>query len=947
MKALIALIIFVGLVAPVAGSSPLQVIDLRCDDRTDPIEIDNPQPVLRWKLLAQSTTDRSRSQSAYRILVATSLERLQADEADLWDSQRIQSSNSITVRYEGQPLTSRQACFWKVMVWDEAGRPSEWSKPAYWKMALLDASDWEGSKWIGLAKDTRDSPHAEREYMFMPEPEMKRSYPSPLLRKEIFLTHPVRRAFAYVAAVGYGELYLNGEKVGDAVLDPAQTNYDKQTFYTVHDLSDRLVEGSNAIGLWLGNGFFGQNVAWQHDFNYGQPRARTKVFVEYTDGSTEVFGTDCSWHATTGPIVFDNVYWGETYDARKEVPGWASSGCDTSTWQQAVVLEEPCRRENLRAQDIPPIRVKERFQPVSIKAIEGGKYIVDFGRNIAGWVEIQVEQEAGDIITILAGERMEPDGVTVNTLTTGGAPGRVQEMIYIAKGEGTETWSPRFSYHGFQYVEISGLRTEPTTDSLTAVLVHNDLPETGSFECSEELVNRQYTITRNTLEANWHSIPEDCPAREKCGWLGDAHATVDISLYGYDTKRFLAKYCRDIEDSLVANDRYQQFVGVGKGVPPRVAPGKRATDRPAEIDWGVAYVLLPWRLYLHTGDPTVFERHYPALKNFIAYYESMREPGQILANGLGDWCPPLWDRRLAPEYMDCHPHVSGTAFYYAALRIVASMAQLQEEDEFSEYCLLLANEVRDAFNKTYLEDIPGTDTKFYGSQTATIMALQMGMVPEDQLESVIDGLVHDIETVNSGQHSVGIHGLRHLYTVLADFGHEELVARMLLDRDFPGPGYLADYGFSTWPERQFNWDEEPRYRNSMNHPMQGGFAAFFYEGLGGIRPSEEGPGYRVTEFRPRLTLQWDWARVLTASPYGPIESRWKQTIDGLEWKVHVPVNAEGIVYLPAIDARTVLESGIPLGEADGIMSIEKADDARMPCLKVRLGSGHYCFGILR
>lgn len=929
------------------GEAALRVVRPTCEDQVDPIHVDNANPVLGWQLEAVPAGSRNRAQSAYHIRVAESPEKLQAGQGNLWDSGRVESANSIAVRYDGLPLRSRQSCYWQVRIWDEAGNASEWSAPAHWTMALLQATDWEGSAWIGLGEDTRDSDFAEREYMFMPEPEMRRSYPSPLLRGEIDLSKPVKRAFAYVAAVGYGELYLNGKKVGDAILEPAQTNYEKHTFYTVHEVSDYLREGRNAIGLWLGSGFFGQNVAWQHDFNYGQPRARAKLFVEYADGTTGDFGTDCSWNATTSPVVFDNIYWGETYDARREIPGWSAVGCDTGTWQQAVELEAPCPAENLRAQDIPPIRIKQRFQPVSIKPVEGGKYIVDFGRNIAGWVEIAVEQEAGDVITITAGERMEPDGVTVNLLTSGGAPGRIQEMIYIAKGDGIERWRPRFSYHGFQFVEISGLRAEPAAGSLTAELVYNDLPETGSFECSEELVNRQYTITRNTLEANWHSIPEDCPAREKCGWLGDAHATVDISFYGYDVKRFLAKYCRDIEDSLVADERFRQFIGEGKGVPPRVAPGKRATDVPAEIDWGIAFVLLPWRIYLHTGDASVFERHYIDLKNFIAYYESMREPGGILPSGLGDWCPPLWDRRLAPEYMDCHPHVSGTAFYYAALRIVASMAKLQGEDAYGEYCLKLAEDVKDAFNETWLEDIPETEAKFHGSQTATIMALQLGMVPEDQLDAVIAGLVHDIEVANEGHHSVGIHGLRHLYTVLADFGHEELVARMLLDRSFPGPGYLAGYGFSTWPERQFNWDEEPRYRNSMNHPMQGGFAAFFYEGLGGIRPIAEGPGYRVTEFRPRLTREWDWVRVSKDSPYGTVESHWERNIDGLEWRVVVPANAEGVVYLPTTDVRAVLESGKPLSEAKGIIRIDMDEDANRACLKVKVGSGQYRFGILR
>ncbi|WP_309008743.1 family 78 glycoside hydrolase catalytic domain [Pelagicoccus sp. SDUM812005] len=924
-------------------AAPLRVVGLKSESLVDPIQLDSASPRLAWKLRAESSSDRGRSQSAYRILVASSLERLQANEGDLWDSGRVESSRSTLIAYEGQALASRQACYWKVMVWDESGRASDWSPVASWTMALLEVEDWKGSDWIGLGKDTRTSKLAEREFMFRKNPEMRRSHASPLLRKEVELPKPVKRALAYVSGVGYSEFYVNGQKMGDAVLDPGQTNYEKHTLYVTHDITESLRKGINALGIWLGSGFFGQNVAWEEDFDYGQPRARAKVFVEYEDGTVEEFGTDSSWKATTSPVVFDNVYWGETYDARLEIPDWASVGCDESLWQSAVWLEAPCPTEKLRSQLIPPIRVQRLIEPVEVKDIGGGKYVVDFGENLAGWVEIEVEQEAGDVITIVAGERMEPDGVTVNTGTSGGAPGRIQEMIYVARGDGPERWSPRFAYHGFQYIEISGLRSAPQPGQLKAALVHSDIQKTGRFESSEELLNLQYEITCRTLEANWHSIPEDCPAREKCGWLGDAHATSDISFYGYDIERFLAKFLRDIEDSLRPDARYEQVVGWGDGVPTFVAPGKRTPNWPLAIDWAVAYVILNWDLYLHTGDADVFRRHYQNIKHFVSYFESMRGPGEILPSGLGDWCPPLWDRKSAPEYMYCHPHVSGTAFYYRALQISEKMAGLFGEREYEAYCGKLAEDVKDAFNEAYLVEDAASGSLFYGSQTATVMALKFGMVPEDKIEAVVRGLVRDIEDLHAGHHAVGIHGLRHIYTVLADFGHETLAGKMLLDRTFPGPGYLADYGFTTWPERQFNWDKEPRYRNSMNHPMQGGFAAFFYEGIGGIRPVFDGAGYQTIEFRPRLMAELDWARVSKESPYGTIRSEWRRTEEGLQWVLEIPVNSEAVAYLPTGSLEAVSESGSDLENVSGIRNAEVSTDAMRPSVKLRLGSGQYSF----
>lgn len=923
-------------------SAPLQVVDLKSDHLVNPIQLDSAYPDLSWRLQTSSIGERGKAQSAYRILVASQVELLVEGGADLWDSGRVESGRSTGISYEGVALTSLQKCFWKVKVWDESGEVGEWSKPSEWTMALLTAEDWDQSEWIGLGEDTRTSALAEREYTSRRNPEMRRSHASPLIRKQIHLSKPVKRAMCYVAGVGYSEFYVNGEKVSDSVLDPGQTNYEKHTLYVTHDVSELVKEGENALGIWLGSGFFGQNVAWEEDFDYGQPRARAKLFVEYEDGTSETFGTDRSWKATTSPIVFDNVYWGETYDARLEISDWASVGCDESLWQDAVLLDAPCPTENLRSQLIPPIRVQRRIKPAGVKDVGNGKYIVDFGENLAGWVNIAVEQESGDVVTMVAGEVMEPNGA-VNTSTSGGAPGRNQEMIYVAKGDGVERWSPRFSYHGFQFVEVSGLKSAPTAETFTAELVFSDIQKAGSFASSEPLINQQWEITRRTLEANWHSIPEDCPAREKCGWLGDAHATSDVSFYGYDMTRFLGKYLRDIEDSLKTDRRYDEVVSQGAGVPPLVSPGKRVTDRPGEIDWGIAYLLVAWDVYLHSGDDSVFRRHYEHIKNFIAYYESMRGPDQILPSGLGDWCPPLWDRKQAPEFMFCHPHVSGTAFYYEGLRIASQMAKRVGETAYAAYCDALARDVRDAFNETYLVGIEGSDALFYGSQTATIMALKFGMVPENQVESVVKGLVHDIENVFNGHHAVGIHGLRHLYTVLSDFGHEDLVARMLLDRSFPGPGYLADHGFSTWPERQFNWDEEPRYRNSMNHPMQGGFAAFFFEGIGGIRPLENRAGYKRVELRPRLTEELEWAETSKVSPYGTIRSEWKNGPDGLTWDVQVPVNSEAVLFFPTTKKNRIMESGKKIGEASGILNVETVTDFTQDSVKVTLGSGNYSF----
>ncbi|MFC1765323.1 alpha-L-rhamnosidase C-terminal domain-containing protein [Planctomycetota bacterium] len=476
----------------------------------------------------------------------------------------------------------------------------------------------------------------------------------------------------------------------------------------------------------------------------------------------------------------------------------------------------------------------------------------------------------------------------------------------------------------------------PTAETLVAELVRSDVQQTGDFSCSNELLNQQYRVTRLTLEDNWHSLPEDCPHREKCGWLGDAHATADVSFYTYDMSRFYTKYLRDIEDNLTQDERSRDILPHAAGLPTMVAPGKRGT-RLGNLDWGVALVLVPWRHYVHTGDVDVFKRHYADIKNFLTYFMSYRDQTGTIQNGLGDWCPPRWDRRSAPEFMECHPYVSGMAFFYEALRITGEMATIVGDDAYSRQCVAQAEEICAAFNETYLKPIPETSLKHYGSQTATIMALKFGMVPDDQKETVVKGLLYDINQRHGGHYSCGIHGLRHFYTVLAELGQEALVLSILTDPTFPGPTFILNSGMTTWPERQFEWGKV-EFSNSLNHPMQGGYAAFFHEGLGGIQPTFEGAGYKHITLKPYLTQQLDWVKTTTESPLGLVQSEWKNGPHGFAWHIIVPVNVKATVYVPCGPNQNLLEGG----KAVNLPSQEITEGNRH-WRRLSLGSGEYEF----
>lgn len=898
---------------------------LRCEHLLKPYHLDIPQPRLSWQLRTEDPKARNIRQTAYRILVSSSEQKLRRNRGDIWDSGQVSSDQSILIRYEGAPLESRRNYFWKVRIWDQDGQPTKWSAIATWRTALLHSGDWAGAQWIGHENDRRDTLATRRPFQTarMDRPEPRISYPAPLLRRTFTLDKPLRSAYAYVSALGYGELYVNGHKVSDHVLDPAPTSYDKTALYVTHNLTGFLQPGENALGIWLGNGFFGQNIAFSADLDYGQPRVMAKIFLTYEDGAMDTIVTDTAWKTAQSPVIFDNVYGGETYDARREIAGWSEPGFDDRDWFWAVRLRTPGNDTKRRSQMMPPIRVTQRLAPKEITHLENGDYLVDFGQNIAGWVKLTVREAEGAAVTIRTAEALRNDGRGINNESTGHfATGLKQVYTYLCKGEQTETWEPRFSYHGFRYAQVSGLSAAPTVETIEAALVHTDISRQGTFSCSDERLNRIYETSLWTIVDNLHGLPEDCPHREKCGWLGDAHAVAETCLYNFDMNQFYAKYLQDIRDNLIRDRRIREQLPHLDGVPTMVAPGKR-TGGVAKLDWGAALILLPWYVYRHTGDLELFRRHYPAMIEFVDYMYSFQSENGIIENGLGDWCPPRWDRYTAPEYMECHPHISANAYFYQALTILSAAANLLGDAKYSWWTNGQAEQLRQAFNRAYLQPIPGTKLRHYGSQTATVMALQLGLVPDSLRTEVLQALVYDIEELHDGHHSCGIHGLRYLYSVLAENGEEALAYRMLTDPTFPSPTYIINAGLTTWPERQWEWQELPEWERSLNHPMQAGFTAFLHESILGIQPDTGRPGYQNMLLHPYLTDQLEWAEGSIESPYGTIFSAWKHTDRGLEWQIEIPPNTQARVQFPGAENKQVWLDGELLNEVSSQAQVEK------------------------
>ncbi len=899
---------------------------LRCEYRENPVGIDTRTPRLSWRLVSN---ERHQWQKAYRILVASSAKLLDQGQADLWDSGKVKVGLMTGVVYAGKPLTSQQRCFWKVQVWDINNRLSPWSAVASWEIGLPDAADWQDASWIQLEKDNRSSPLTKRPFQIKDVTKLRtvEAFPSPLFRCEFTVKPGVVRARAYVSGLGYSELYINGQRIGDAVLDPGQTTYDVRAFYVTHDITKALKQGANAVGVMVGNGFYGQNLAFGvPGLAYGQPVLRAKIILDYANGAKEVIATDETWKASAGPVLFDNVYGGETYDARLEPKGWAEPGFADAAWRPAVKVESVSAK--MEAQMIPPIRCVKTLKPQKVFAGEDGKWIFDLGQNIAGWARIKTQAPAGTEITLKYAEVLTPDGKSLDHATTGVfATGLEQTDVYVCKGGGIETWQPRFTYHGFRYVEVSGLASNIAPDFLEGVLVRTDVARRGSFQCSDEVLNKIYQTSLWTIEDNMHSTMEDCPHREKCGWLGDAHAVGETTIFNYDMQQFWTKFVDDIGTVLGRGGKTYWGTNATAGIPCNIAVGRRLCQE-ARPDWGAAYVLLPWYLYLYYGDMDVDWRHYDNQKRWIEYVAGLREEG-IVVRGYGDWCPPGGN-----DNMECPPELTSTAYFYGTLRIMEKLANRGSKKEDAEMFARLADETKKAFNEKFFNE----GSFGYGSQTADAVALRFELCPDNRKADVAKSLAAEVTERHKGHAFVGIHGARPLYTVLCENGYEKEAIAALKQETWPGLAYTLKQGFTTWPEQM---DEiqpgEPVGRRSLNHPMQSGFAAWFHECLAGIRPTEWG-FYRM-DMKPHGYTVLARVEASHDSPFGSIKSQWKSENGVFTWTVVLPASTAAKVYVPTRDVKSVMESGRPIDKSPNVRFVMSEPGRAI----YEIGSGEYTF----
>ena len=724
-----------------------------------------------------------------------------------------------------------------------------------------------------------------------------------LARREFTVGEGLQRAVVFVSGLGHYELSINGARVGQGLLTPGWTAYEKTRLYDTYDLTALLKTGTNAAALCLGGGMY--NVQEGRYVKFTTPfhplTALVQLRLEYADGRVEEVVTDEHWRVTRGPITFSNVYGGEDYDARAEPAGWTTPGFQDETWTPAVIA--PAFKGELRgvSHSSPPLIAHEVFKAVTVKSIRPGVSVYDFGQNASIMPRLRVRGAAGVRVKLIPSELVREDG-TVDRSSC--APGGGESYwAYTLAGTGeAEEWFPKFFYHGARYlqVELTGTRDGkfPTVESLEAVVVHSDSPAIGEFSCSNELFNRIHTLVRWAQRSNLAHVITDCPHRERLGWLEQYHLNGPALRYNFDLARLYSKCFQDMEDSQLAN-----------GLVPDIAPeyvvfGGGFRDSP---EWGSAIILAAWQHYVFTGDDAPLRAHYPAMAKYVSYLESRAENG-IVSHGLGDWYDlgpkPPGPAQLTP------PAVTATAIYYECLRTLALIAtRLEKKEDVTRYTAQ-AETVRAAFNRKFFRN--GAGDYATGSQTAQAMPLVLDLAYPAYRDAVLAGLIHRVQERGNAI-SAGDVGYRYVLRALAEEGRSDVIYAMNNQSEKPGYGYQLAKGCTSLAEA---WTADRS--SSQNHFMLGQIEEWFYHDLVGLAPDPRAPGFKHVIIRPQPVEGIEWARARYESPHGPVAVLWRKAAHRFFLRVELPPNVSGEVWMKAEGENTIEESGEPAAKRPGV-----------------------------
>lgn len=876
----------------------MNITDLKCEFITNPIGLDIQSPQFSWQMQSDK---RGVMQIAYQLLVANSPEDLFHNNSVVWDSGKIYSSKSVGIRYVGPELESRRRYYWLVRIWASNNSKVVSSEAAFFEMGLLNPSDWQ-ALWIGCPAS-----RIGRVLYF---------------RRELSLTGHVKKARVYISGLGYYVLYINGKRVGNNVLDPGTSNYEKRVLYTTYDIADFL-EKENVFCVIVGPGW------------YGVPKLCMQAEITFNDDHAEVIATGWdpynNWLVTTGPIIHSSIFDGEFYDAREEKYGWFLPGrpidglSRTNQWISAYITDAPGGRMVSQFQE--PIKVVDTLTPAIISQPKKKVYILDAGRNLAGWAFIKVRGKRGTKISMRFAELLNPDG-TVNQQNLRSA---TAEDIYILKGGDEEQWEPSFTYHGFRFIQLEGLPYKPKEGDVRVRVVRSAVDSTGSFTCSNELMNRIHQMVRLTEESNLHSIPTDCPQRdERMGWLNDMTVRHEQALYNFNLSRFYTKWLDDISDTQAADGTITDTAPFHWGF------------RPADPASAISYLLIAFKSYEFYGNERIISQHYNGFKAWVNYLLSRTEDGIVNYSYWGDWSPP--EKYGIPGSIGSGAvskytpgKLISTGYLYYCTRIISEIASILGNKKDKMFYQKIGRETAEAFNKVFWNEKVGG----YGSnnQACNSFALYLGLVGERNKQRVLDNLVQDIISLNYHL-STGNLCTKYLLEVLTENGYSEVAYKLVNQETYPSWGYMLANGASTLWER---WENKTGGEmNSHNHPMMGSVGSWFFKYILGILPDLDGPGFEKFMIKPYIFNELDFAEGEFNSVKGSIKVAWRKVSDSFSLELTIPENSTAKVFIPTKNRKSITVCNRTIDHLKEIKFLQMEEKFAV----FEVGSGSYCFKVI-
>lgn len=905
---LLTVFIFMSLLLQrVDASDSFKLVNLRTEYKTNPVGIDAAKPRLSWEI---TFAGRNFTQAAYQIKAAGTERDLKSGKNLLWDSGKIESDKSNQIAYNGTSLISGQRVYWQVKIWDKNNKPSEWSDINSWEMGLLQPSDWK-AKWI--VPDLKE--------------DQAISNPSPYLRNEFDIKKSVKSARAYITSHGLYEFRINGNRVSDQLFTPGWTSYNKRLQYQTYDVTKCLQKGKNAIGVILGDGWYRGRLAWAKNRNiYGNELALLlQVKVEYTDGTIDYLTSGQSWKAAQGPILMSEIYDGETYDARLEMEGWDKPEFDDNKWNKTI--EKDYSKDILVASEGPAVRVTQIIKPINKFITPNGDLVFDMGQNMVGWIQIKLKGERGEKITLRHAEVLDKTG----NIYTDNLRSAQQKVEYTFKGGGPELFEPHFTFQGFRYVAVTGFKGEISPDAITGKVIHSDMTPAGDFSCSDTLITKLQKNIQWGLRGNFVDVPTDCPQRdERLGWTGDAEVFAPTACFNMDAATFYSKWMKDFTADQFSDGRI-----------PHVVPQVIGANDGGAAGWADAAVIVPWTVYQNYGDTRILENQYESMKGWIKYLKEKAGSSYLWNKdvGFGDW---LAFASTASDYPGAttDKDLIGTAYFYYSTSLLQKVAVvLGKEDDAKEYLELMKN-IKEAFQKEFITQNGRVASN---TQTAYVLALNFGLLNEDQKASAAKRLADD---VNKFRHiTTGFLGASSVCKVLADYGYDDLAYMLLFNKKYPSWLYPVLKGATTIWER---WDGiksdgsfQDEGMNSFNHYAYGAVGKWIYSFIAGIDSDPDKVAYKNIIMNPHAPKELTSAKANYHSIYGEIESSWKNENSSFILDVQVPANTTADVYLPAESREIITEGGKPVDSVKDIQFVKAAGGKTV----WHIGSGRYHFEV--